>query len=193
MENPSRSRRMAGGLLALFLGGLVTALVYSHDHVDHIGDAPVFVEAARKAGVKLRIIGSRATAQKMSFLNSSLPRITEAVAWPKGSFRFEGLKVSLQGFERAAHTDDHGIWLLEGEKVAHLKAAVGKAMGEVAWGTGVEADKVNAHTPFLPAWLGAISKKAADQLRPRYGQYYGFEAAVPRNAEMVAMSMVNYR
>lgn len=232
----------------------VTALVYSHDHADHIGDAPVFVDAARKSGVKLRIIASKATAEKMAYLKSKLPQPTETVAWPRGAFRFEGLKVSLHGFERGAHTDDHGVWLLHAEKVAHLpdlvnpdqppfwafagsekfvyyeanveqlarldwtwlsgghgnvgsradidfyrrflgdlKQAVGKALGEVAWGTGVDAATVNAHTAFLPAWLNAVARSATDQLRPKYGSLYGFEAAVARNAEMVAMAMFSYR
>jgi glyoxylase-like metal-dependent hydrolase (beta-lactamase superfamily II) len=228
----------------------VSALVYSHGHADHIGDAKEYVEAAAKAGTKLRIIASKATADRLAFLKSGLPKPTETVAWPKGTFKFEGLSVALHGFERAAHADDHGIWLLSGEKIAHLpdlvnpdqppfwafagsenfvyyeanleqlakldwtylsgghgnvgsmadigfyrafladlKQAVGKAAGEVAWGTGVDASKANAHTPFLPAWLNAVSKQATDQLRPKYGKYYGFEAATPRNAEMVAQAM----
>lgn len=232
----------------------VTAMVYSHDHADHIGDAKGFAEAAAKAGVTLRIIASKATADKMAFLKSAHPKPTETVAWPAGSFKFEGLTVELHGFERAAHADDHGVWVLVDEKVAHLpdhinpdqppfwafagsenfvyyeanleqlakldwtylngghgnvgakadvefyrafladlKQAVGKALGEVAWGTGVDAAKVNAHTPFLPAWLEAVAKNATAALRPKYGNYYGFEAATPRNAEMVAMAMFSYR
>jgi glyoxylase-like metal-dependent hydrolase (beta-lactamase superfamily II) len=232
----------------------VTAIVYSHNHADHIGDARGFVEAAQNAGVKLRVIASKATADKMAYLRSGLPKPTETVAWPRGSFTFEGLTVALRGFERAAHADDHGIWLLGGEKVAHvpdlvnpdqppfwafagsenfayydanveqlaaldwtylsgghgnvgaktdiafyrlfladLKKAVGKALTEVAWGTGVDAATVNAHTAFLPAWLAAVAKKATDQLRPKYGTYYGFEAATPANAEMVARAMFSYK
>ncbi|MEO7425678.1 MAG: MBL fold metallo-hydrolase [Fibrobacteria bacterium] len=232
----------------------ISALVYSHDHADHIGDAKEFVAAAVSAGVKLRIIASKATAAKMTFLKSAFPKPTETVAWPSGSFKFEGLTVSFHGFERAAHTDDHGIWLLEGEKVAHLpdlinpdqppfwafagsenfvyyeanleqlakldwtylsgghgnvgsradvefyrlfladlKAAVGKAVKEIPWGVGVDASKANAHTPFLPAWMNAVARQATDQLRPKYGKYYGFEAGMPRNAEMVAEAMTAYR
>jgi glyoxylase-like metal-dependent hydrolase (beta-lactamase superfamily II) len=205
-------------------------------------------------GAKLRVIASKATAAKMAFLKSSHPSPTETVAWPRGTFRFEDLTVEFHGFERAAHTDDHGVWLLVHEKVAHLpdlvnpdqppfwafagserfvyyeanvdqlarldwaylngghgnvgakadvefyrsfladlKQAVGKAMSEVPWGTGVDATNVNAHTAFLPAWLNAIAKNATDALRPKYGSYYGFESATARNAEMVAMSMFSYR
>lgn len=74
-----------------------------------------------------------------------------------------------------------------------LKSAVGKAMGEVPFGFGVEMDKINAHTVMLPAWYGEIAKRATDELRPEYGQYYGFETAVPANAEMVAEYLYSYR
>lgn len=232
----------------------VTAIVYSHDHADHIGDARIFTGAAAKAGTELRIIASEATAAKMRFLRSALPMPTETAAWPRGSFEFEGLTVELHGFERAAHTDDHGIWLLARERVAHLpdfvnpdqppfwafagsetyayykanieqlagldwtylsgghgnvgsaadiafyrqfladlEKAVGAALGKVAWGTGVDAAKINAHTALLPAWLDAVAEGATNALRQKYGDYYGFEAATPRNAAMVAQSMFSYK
>lgn len=94
----------------------VSAIVYSHDHADHIGDIKKFAEN----GAKLRIISSKETAAKMAFLKSSYPIPTEIITWPKGSFKFENLSVELHGFKRAAHTDDHGVWLLVDEKVAHL-------------------------------------------------------------------------
>jgi len=233
----------------------VTAIVYSHDHADHIGSAQAILDASKAAGVKkVRIIASRATADKMKVLKSHHPAPTEIVAWPAGSFKFEGLVVKLSGFERAAHADDHAAWLLVGEKVVHLpdhinpdqppfwgfaadenfiyfesnleqlakldwvylngghgnvgsradldfyrtfigdlKQAVGAALGQVPWGTGVDASRVNAHTYFLPAWLAGVAKKATDTLRPKYGRTYGFEAGTPRNAEMVALAMFSYR
>ena len=98
----------------------VSALVYSHDHADHIADAKVIVDASGKAGVKsLRILASSQTASKMKVLASKFPAPTEAVAWPNGSFKFEKLTVRLHGFVRAAHTDDASAWVLVGEKVVH--------------------------------------------------------------------------
>ncbi len=97
----------------------VTALAYSHLDATHIGDAKVFVDAAVRAGVPLRIIANQATAEKMAFMKSQLPPATDIIAWPNGSFMFEGLKVEWHGFPRAAQTDDHGIWLLVGERVLH--------------------------------------------------------------------------
>ena len=232
----------------------VTAILYSHNHSDHIGDAKYFVDEAAKAGKKIRIIASKATADKQEFLGSKLPKATEIVDWPNGSFTFEGLKVQLSGFERAAHTDDHGIWLLTNERVAHLpdlvnpdqppfwnfagsenftyyesnlkqlgelqwdflhgghgnigssadirfyqeflgdfKAAIGKALGEITFGSGVDPKTINAHTAYLPTWLDLIAKNVTDALRPKYGSYYGFEYSTPSNARMAAMSMFSYQ
>ncbi len=98
----------------------ITAIVYSHNHSDHVAGAQSVVDALAKAGLKPRIIASQATADKMIFLNSKHPKPTETVSWPKGSFEFEGLSVQLHGFERGGHTDDSGVWLLTNEKVAHL-------------------------------------------------------------------------
>ena len=99
----------------------VTAIVYSHNHADHIISTPVLLEAASAAGVEnVRIIASTASEAKMKLVESKLPLPTETVAWPKSSFTFEGLTVELHGFERAAHTDDAAALLLVEEKVAHL-------------------------------------------------------------------------
>ena len=48
----------------------------------------------------------------MKLLKSSMPAPTETVAWPKGTFEFEGLTVELNGFMRAAHADDAAALLL---------------------------------------------------------------------------------
>jgi glyoxylase-like metal-dependent hydrolase (beta-lactamase superfamily II) len=233
----------------------VTAIVYSHTHTDHIGDTKLILDAASAAGAKrVRVIASAQTAAKLKFLGSHLPAPTETVAWPSGSFSFEGLEVRLHGFVRAAHTDDAAGWLLASERVLHLpdlvnpdqppfwrfagsenytyyranlkevaalnwtflngghgnvgskkdlefydkfltdlEACVAKAMASTPFGSGVDARTVNAHTAFLPAWLGIIAKKATDELRPRYGQLYGFEYGTPSNAEMVAESGLDLR
>ncbi|MDV6249878.1 hypothetical protein [Vibrio sp. EA2] len=54
-------------------------------------------------------------------------------------------------------------------------------------------DKINAHTVMLPAWYGEIARKATDELRPKYGKYYGYETAVPANAQMIAEYLYSYR
>lgn len=77
--------------------------------------------------------------------------------------------------------------------IADLEAAVGKAMGEVPFGFGVEMDKINAHTVMLPAWFDEIARKATDELRPKYGEFYGYETATPTNAQMIAEYLYSYR
>ncbi|MEO7426229.1 MAG: hypothetical protein ABI036_13660 [Fibrobacteria bacterium] len=57
----------------------------------------------------------------------------------------------------------------------------------------MDTANVNAHTAFLPSWLGLVAKKATEELRLRYGKLYGFEYATPSNAEMVAGYMTNYK
>jgi glyoxylase-like metal-dependent hydrolase (beta-lactamase superfamily II) len=99
----------------------VTAIVYSHNHADHIISADTVMQASKAAGVKdVRIIASTKTAEKMVFLKCKLPPPTEMVNWPKDTFKFDGVTVQFNGFERAAHCDDAGTFLLVEEKVVHL-------------------------------------------------------------------------
>lgn len=97
----------------------VTALVYSHYHVDHIGDSPFWNDEAKKEGVNLRIIASKATAEKMQFMNSRLPVATQVLSKKDNQFKFEKQTIELHRFVKAGHTDDHSVWLLKQEKVAH--------------------------------------------------------------------------
>ncbi|HDK0252458.1 TPA: MBL fold metallo-hydrolase [Escherichia coli] len=97
----------------------VTALVYSHYHVDHIGDSPFCNDEAKKEGVNLRIIASKATAEKMQFMNSRLPVATQVLSKKDDQFKFEKQTIELHRFVKAGHTDDHSVWLLKQEKVAH--------------------------------------------------------------------------
>ncbi|HAX8809236.1 TPA: MBL fold metallo-hydrolase [Escherichia coli] len=97
----------------------VTSLVYSHYHVDHIGDSPFWNDEAKKEGVNLRIIASKATAEKMQFMNSRLPVATQVLSKKDDQFKFEKQTIELHRFVKAGHTDDHSVWLLKQEKVAH--------------------------------------------------------------------------
>lgn len=97
----------------------VTALVYSHYHVDHIGDSPFWNDEAKKEGVNLRIIASKATTEKMQFMNSRLPVATQVLSKKDDQFKFEKQTIELHRFVKAGHTDDHSVWLLKQEKVAH--------------------------------------------------------------------------
>ena len=97
----------------------VTALVYSHYHVDHIGDSPFWNDEAKKEGVNLRIIASKATAEKMQFMNSRLPVATQVLSKKDDQCKFEKQTIELHRFVKAGHTDDHSVWLLKQEKVAH--------------------------------------------------------------------------
>jgi hypothetical protein len=84
-----------------------------------MGSGGQFVAAAEGDGRHLRIIGNDKTRQSMEIPDSSLPRPTDVVEWPRGSFEFEGITVELHGFEWAAHCDDHAAWLLTEDRVIH--------------------------------------------------------------------------
>ena len=96
----------------------VTTIVYSHFHVDHVGDASSGW-TKRRQGRKLHIVASKATAEKMAFMQSRLPKPTQVLARLKDSFKFEKLTVEMHRFAKPAHTDDHSAWLLKEERVAH--------------------------------------------------------------------------
>lgn len=233
----------------------VTAIVYSHNHADHIISAEPIIQASTSAGVEhVRIITSTKTANKMKFLKCKLPPPTETVAWPKGTFKFDNVTVQFHGFENAAHCDDAGAYLLVEEKVVHLpdlingdqppfwrfgtaentvyyrlnvnqlgdldwihhvgghgnvggkediafynkylddlEASVAEAMKSTQFGAPNPKSPVNNHAALMTPWLGRITAKVADAMRPTYGNYYGFEISVPANAEMVTLSAVSYR
>ena len=98
----------------------IGTVLYSHFHVDHIGDAGRYTDAAERAGADLRIVASGRTAAKLDAARSVMPRPHEVVPWPGGVVTHEGLDVRLHGFEWAAHTEDHAAWLLLGRGVLHV-------------------------------------------------------------------------
>ncbi|WP_135505809.1 MBL fold metallo-hydrolase [Roseovarius aestuariivivens] len=229
----------------------VTAILYSHNHADHIAGAAALIEA--NPGV--RVIATQATVDLMDRLGSGLPRPTEVIASDAGSFTFEDLTVRVAAFDAEAHAHDHAAYVLEGTGVVHvpdvinpdqppfwsfagaegylgyrdlidqfdaldweylsgghgnvgsradvafyrdflddLEAAVGEALGSVPWGAGIEDPaSLNAHTAFLSNWIAEVGQRATETLRPKYGAFYGFDYATPKNAEMVAMYLFSYR
>ena len=76
--------------------------------------------------------------------------------------------------------------------LADMKAAIGDAMAAHPFTDFVDPD-ADAHTSFLANFFGTISREATDALRPKYGQFYGFEDATQPNAEMVAWTLFEYR
>jgi len=218
----------------------VTTVVYSHFHVDHVGDAQFWVDQARAAGKDLRIVASKATADKMAFMNSRVPKPTLVLSGLEDSFTFEKLTVELHRFAKPAHTDDHSAWLLKEEKVAHCpdllspdQIPMGFAFSDTIvyhesnvrevmaldWvyfvgghgNVGSKGDfefeiqflndvvaatrearravpftrspNENSHVAFVRTQRDAIAQRVTEQLRPKYGQLYGYDAAMPYNVE----------
>ncbi len=73
----------------------IRAIVYSHNHVDHIGSIKEFT----KDSGKLRIIASAPTADQQAHTKSSHPPATDTVSWPNGSFTLEDLAEKVQPAE----------------------------------------------------------------------------------------------
>ena len=96
----------------------ISALLYSHNHADHIGDASVLAE--RIPG--LRIIATEATARLMERLGSSHPEPTEVIDADTNTcpFRFEDLTVRVVPLEHSGHARDHAIYVPEGTGVIHV-------------------------------------------------------------------------
>jgi hypothetical protein len=46
---------------------------------------------------------------------------------------------------------------------------------------------------MLPAWYDEIARRTSEAMRPKYGNLYGFDAATPANAQMVAEHLFSYR
>lgn len=94
----------------------ITAILYSHNHADHIAGAPELIAA--NPGV--RVIATHATVELMDRLGSNLPRPTEVLADDVESFTFEGLTVRVAAFGSEAHAHDHAAYVLEGTGVVHV-------------------------------------------------------------------------
>lgn len=96
----------------------VTALVYSHYHLDHLGDAHIFVDAAKEKGINLRIIASAAVANQVEKYGNVIPVPTDVIQEDPGSFTFDGLNVRVE-LSKDTHSIDNTMFLLEQEKVLH--------------------------------------------------------------------------
>ncbi len=73
----------------------------------------------RKGEINLRLVATEATAEKMAFMKSRLPKPTLVLSNLTDSFKFENLTTEVHRFAHPAHTDDHSVWLLKEEKVLH--------------------------------------------------------------------------
>ena len=138
----------------------ITAAVYVHYHADHIGDIGKYVAAAEARGERLRIIGSSKTGLCMDLSNSSLPRPTDVLEWPRDTFEFEGLTVELHGFDPAAHCEDHAAWLLTDERIIHSSDLINPDPAAV-----LEVRRQRA--------LSVPRAQPSGDLRPRVGSPFG--------------------
>lgn len=91
----------------------ITALVYSHYHLDHIGDAQVIVNSNKD----MKIYASETTAEHAK-LYQQLPLPMEVIAVPEGQFTFEDTVVQMYTPSQG-HSDDDAIIYIPSESVVH--------------------------------------------------------------------------
>ena len=96
----------------------VSALVYSHFHLDHLGDTRTFVNAAASRGAPLRIIATGAVAAQIECYGTPISPPTEVIEDDPGEFSFEGLRVHVQSAQDS-HSTDNSLFLLQQEQVLH--------------------------------------------------------------------------
>jgi len=74
------------------------------------------------------------------------------------------------------------------EYTADLKQAVLQAFGKVNYGDFVTPE-MNNHQAIAHNYFAAHNAAAMDILRPKYGDYYGFEASVPYQIRMARVAL----
>jgi glyoxylase-like metal-dependent hydrolase (beta-lactamase superfamily II) len=89
----------------------ITGLVYTHFHLDHIGDAKVIVDS----GKNIKIYGSKTTAENVKRFGQ-VPEVTNIVAEPTGQFVFENTVVQMITPPHG-HSDDNSMIYFPSEKV----------------------------------------------------------------------------
>lgn len=150
----------------------ITAILYSHNHADHIAGAAELIPA--NPGV--RVVATQSTLELMDDLGSELPRPTEVLADGTESFAFEGLTVRVAAFEAGAHAHDHAAYVLEGTGVVHVPDVINPDQPPFWSFAGAEGylgyhdliDQIDAlQWDYLSGWISEIGKYAADKLRPQ--------------------------
>lgn len=94
----------------------VTGLVYSHFHMDHIGDAQIFMDAFPEEAGAMRIFASLPVADQVKLYGTPVPMPTDVIQEQQGSFKFEDLSVR-SWLTKDGHSKDNTMFLLEQEKV----------------------------------------------------------------------------
>lgn len=98
----------------------ITAMVYSHYHMDHVGGAQLIADEAKKSGIKINIVASQAVADQIKRYGNRIPVPTQVLSDDGGTFEFEGTRVEILVPELGGgHSPDNSFIYLPGEKVLH--------------------------------------------------------------------------
>ena len=97
----------------------ITAMIYSHSHMDHINDAQTIADAASKDGIPLRVIATDLAIHDIKRYSKKVPAVTEVVATPRGTVQFEGLTIDVITPRDHGHSEDSSLYHLAEEGVVH--------------------------------------------------------------------------
>ncbi len=76
--------------------------------------------------------------------------------------------------------------------ISDLQTAAIEANGKVSWDPYFNND-INNHAAMGKAWSEEAEAYVVNKLRPKYGQYYGFEASAPFQAAMALSAVESYQ
>ena len=98
----------------------ITTLLYSHYHLDHVGDANAFVRYAQQYNQDLKIVASQSTADAIEFYGNKIPMPNVIIKEPQGNFEFSGQTLAFYTPKKNGHSEDNSMILIEDEKVLHF-------------------------------------------------------------------------
>lgn len=77
--------------------------------------------------------------------------------------------------------------------LADMTEAVRYAMERIEFRDGMKAvPNLNNHTAYHVSWTDPCARSAVETLRPKYGQYYGYEFGAWSNAEQIVWALFAY-
>lgn len=230
----------------------VTAVVYSHYHLDHVAGVDIVIEDTRKrANKELRIIGTDITASRIEKFGNKIPLPTDVIIGHDGTTRFEDLTIHIHTPKKSGHCIDNAMILLKEEGIIQFIDVLEpeclpypefgptedimafeddlKTLYEMDWtfinaghgNIGYKSDvkfyleyleDLRSHTAafmermstsdfvvpthsYMGWWLNYLQSASAlvkEDLRPKYGRYYGFEETVPTHIKMMLNSLILY-
>ncbi len=96
----------------------ITAIIYSHYHLDHTGGAQEMIDAIIKDGSKMpAIYASESTAKQIARFGNKIPAPTHLIKGHDEMFNVEGIELRMISPVDSGHSVDHSMVLVPSERV----------------------------------------------------------------------------